>query len=159
MNARLNTYAAIVASPWQGIAVAVHLREQALVNIDFVAEAFAQEPQIDLAVEVARQLHCYFNQANFHFSLPIAPSGTDFQQRVWAAMLAIAPGQTASYADLARDLNTSPRAIGGACRANPIPIVIPCHRVVSKTGLGGFMGEVSGDALRLKKLLLDHEAN
>lgn len=159
MNVHLNTSAAIVASPWQGIAVAVYIREQALVNIEFVAEAPAQVPQTDFAVDIARQLQCYFNQANFHFSLPIAPSGTDFQQRVWAAMLAIPPGQTASYADLARDLNTSPRAIGGACRANPIPIVIPCHRVVSKTGLGGFMGEVGGDALRLKKLLLDHEAS
>lgn len=159
MNACLKSYSAVIPSPWQDIALAIQVREQTLVNIDFVAHSDVFAPQTDLAVEITRQFRCYFNKGHYRFSLPLAPHGTHFQQRVWMAMQAIPPGQTASYAKLAQDLKTSPRAIGNACRANPIPIVIPCHRVVSKTGLGGFMGEVGGNALQLKKLLLEHEAN
>lgn len=159
MNQDINTCAAIVPSPWEGVALAIHLNEQALVDIEFVSDVFVQPPQTPLAIEVARQLDCYFNDSHWQFSLPLAPQGTHFQQRVWKALQAIPPGQAASYADLAYTLITSPRAVGGACRANPIPIVIPCHRVIAKVGLGGFMGEVSGDALRLKTLLLEHEAN
>jgi methylated-DNA-[protein]-cysteine S-methyltransferase len=87
----------------------------------------------------------------------VTVAGTPFQRRVWEAMRAIPPGRTRTYGDLAAELGTSPRAIGGACRANPCPIVVPCHRVVGATGLGGFAGDTSGHKVEVKRWLLRHE--
>ena len=74
--------------------------------------------------------------------LPLAPAGSAFRQRVWRRMQEIPPGETQSYGALARALGSAPRAVGGACGANPIPILIPCHRVVAGAGLGGYSGGV-----------------
>ena len=90
-------------------------------------------------------------------TLPVAPAGTPFQRRVWERMSAIPAGEVLSYGALAGELGTSARAVGGACRANPIPIVIPCHRVVAAHGLGGYSGERGGDWLAKKRWLLAHE--
>jgi methylated-DNA-[protein]-cysteine S-methyltransferase len=90
-------------------------------------------------------------------ALPVAPAGTPFQRRVWERMSAIPAGDVLSYGALAGELGTSARAVGGACRANPIPIVIPCHRVVAAHGLGGYSGERGGDWLAKKRWLLAHE--
>jgi methylated-DNA-[protein]-cysteine S-methyltransferase len=90
--------------------------------------------------------------------LPVAPAGTAFQQRVWGRLLHIPAGTTVSYGDLARELGTAARAVGGACRANPVPLVVPCHRVVAAHGLGGYSGERAGDWLEKKRWLLAHEA-
>jgi methylated-DNA-[protein]-cysteine S-methyltransferase len=89
--------------------------------------------------------------------LPVAPAGTPFQRRVWQRLSAIPPGEALSYGALARELGTSARAVGGACRTNPIPLVIPCHRVVAANGLGGYSGERGGDWLAKKRWLLVHE--
>lgn len=83
--------------------------------------------------------------------------GTDFQKRVWAELLKIPPGQTVTYSDLAKKLNSHPRAIGQACRANPLPIQIPCHRVIGKNNLGGYFGQTQGKLLDKKKKLLASE--
>ena len=106
---------------------------------------------------VSRQLAAYFADGSAVFDLPLALRGTPFQQRVWAAIRAIPAGATRTYADLARDLGSAPRAVGQACRANPCPIVVPCHRVVAVHGLGGFAGDRSGHKLAVKRLLLRHE--
>ena len=100
----------------------------------------------------------YFNKQPENFAtISITLHGTPFQQRVWKALQAIPYGQTRTYQQLAKQLNTSARAIGNACRANPIPIIVPCHRIVAKSGLGGFMGQVSGQALKIKQFLLTLE--
>ncbi len=83
--------------------------------------------------------------------VPLRPDGTDFQKRVWHAMAAIPSGQTRSYGELAGELDSAAQAVGNACGANPIPILIPCHRVVSARGLGGYSG---GDGLSTKTALL-----
>ncbi|MBT4710649.1 MAG: methylated-DNA--[protein]-cysteine S-methyltransferase [Alphaproteobacteria bacterium] len=89
--------------------------------------------------------------------LPMTPAGTDFQRRVWQAMADIPPGETLTYGDVAQALGSAPRAVGGACGANPIPILIPCHRIVgSNGGLGGYSG--SG-GLTTKRALLDLETS
>ena len=107
------------------------------------------QPDADVLAEAARQLAEYFAGERREFALPLAPSGTPFRLRVWAAMQAIPYGQTRSYGDLARALDSAPRAIGGACGANPIPLVIPCHRVVGAGGaLGGFSGGAGCDTKR-----------
>jgi methylated-DNA-[protein]-cysteine S-methyltransferase len=107
-----------------------------------------------LLVEAARQLAAYFAGNLTEFDLPLAPEGSPFEQRVWSAMQIIPYGETRSYGDLAGMIGSAPRAVGGACGKNPIPIVIPCHRVLAKTGLGGYSGD---GGLATKRLLLGIE--
>jgi methylated-DNA-[protein]-cysteine S-methyltransferase len=94
-----------------------------------------------LLAEAARQLDAYFAGRLTDFDLPLSPAGSGFEQRVWAAMQTIPYGQTRCYGDLAEAVGSAPRAVGRACGKNPIPIVIPCHRVLAKAGLGGYSGE------------------
>jgi methylated-DNA-[protein]-cysteine S-methyltransferase len=91
-------------------------------------------------------------------ALPLAPAGTPFQQKVWQAISRIPPGQTLTYTELARQVGSGARAVANACGANPIPLLIPCHRVVAANGLGGFMKGRKSDSLNIKRWLLDHEA-
>ena len=98
-----------------------------------------------------RQLEDYFDRKRTEFDLPLAPAGSEFNRRVWDCMLRIPYGGTASYADLARDLSSGPRAGGTACGKNPLPIFIPCHRVVASNGIGGYSG---GEGLATKRALL-----
>jgi methylated-DNA-[protein]-cysteine S-methyltransferase len=76
---------------------------------------------------------------------------------VRAALQDIPPGTVRTYAELARQLGSAARAVGGACRNNPVPILIPCHRVVGQQGLGGYTGALTGDPLGIKRWLLRHE--
>lgn len=102
-------------------------------------------------------LNHYFDSATSFLSLPLAPQGTAFQRSVWHALTDIPLGETRTYGDIAKKLNSSPRAVGNACRKNPIQIIIPCHRVVSAKGLGGYAGETDGKQLNIKRWLLNHE--
>jgi len=102
--------------------------------------------------EAARQLGAYFAGRRKRFDLPLAPRGSDFQRAVWDQMLAIPYGETKSYGELARATGGIARAVGTACGANPIPIFIPCHRVLAADRrLGGFSG---GRGPETKALLL-----
>ena len=114
----------------------------AITEVAFGAGGEAR-PNDGLLADAARQLGDYFAGGLREFALPLAPEGTPFRLRVWDAMQAIPYGETRSYGDLARILGTAPRAVGGACGANPIPLIIPCHRV---TGSGGALGGFSGGA-------------
>ena len=89
--------------------------------------------------------------------LPLAPAATEFQRRLRIALWSIPPGRTLAYGELARRLGSAPRAVGQACRRNPCPILVPCHRVVAADGLGGFSGATAGAHLALKRWLLAHE--
>ena len=104
-----------------------------------------------LLAEAARQLDAYFAGSLTDFDLPLRPAGSAFEQSVWMQMQKIPYGRTRCYGDLADAIASAPRAVGGACGKNPIPIVIPCHRVLAKTGLGGYSG--SG-GLKTKQALL-----
>lgn len=98
------------------------------------------------------QLAEYFAGTRREFDLPVRPMGTAFQQKVWAALARIPYGQVASYGSLATELGTAPRALGGACGRNPIPIIIPCHRVLAADRtLGGYSGM---DGIDTKRFLL-----
>ena len=102
--------------------------------------------------EAARQLERYFARKLTRFDLPLGPYGTDFQKRVWAMMRAIPYGETATYGGMAMALGSGPRAVGMACGRNPIPIIVPCHRVLGSGGKeGGFSG---GRGLPTKRQLL-----
>ena len=98
--------------------------------------------------EAARQLAAYFEGKLSHFDLPLAPAGSPFEKRVWAAMQQIPYGETRCYGDLAEAIGSVPRAVGGACGRNPIPVVVPCHRVLAKGGIGGYSGQGGLDTKR-----------
>lgn len=97
-----------------------------------------------LLAEARRQVTAYFAGTLRAFSLPLNPAGTPFQRRVWAALSAIPYGETRTYGELAHGLGSGPRAVGGACGRNPLPLIVPCHRVLASTGLGGYSGGEGG---------------
>ena len=108
-----------------------------------------------LLLRARAALFDYFDGSRRDFDLPLAPAGSPFRTRVWAALRAIPYGETRTYGDLAAALGSAARAIGQANGANPIPILIPCHRVVAGNGLGGYSG---GDGPVTKRALLALEA-
>lgn len=114
-----------------------------------------QEPT-PLLLRARDQLQDYFDGARTDFDLPLAPHGTAFQRKVWDALCTIPAGQTRTYLDIAQQVGCrAARAIGQANGANPIPILIPCHRVVGAKGaLGGYSG---GEGAATKRYLLDLE--
>jgi methylated-DNA-[protein]-cysteine S-methyltransferase len=152
----LKNYHARLAMPFGVLGVVVE--GECLTEIDFLpADTPPLHAQTPLAQEVCSQLKAYAAEPNFHFTLPLQPHGTSYQQRVWQALLNIPTGQVESYGALAKQLGSAPRAIGQACGANPIPVIIPCHRVLAKAGLGGFMNHAAGSPLQIKRWLLEHE--
>ena len=128
--------------------------EDALAALEFGAagpddRGDAATPLLRLA---RRQLNEYFDGCRQTFALPLRPSGSAYQQRVWARLLEIPYGRTESYGALSATLGTAPRALAGACATNPLPILIPCHRVVAARGaLGGYSG---GEGVETKRALL-----
>jgi methylated-DNA-[protein]-cysteine S-methyltransferase len=110
-----------------------------------------------LLSEAAAQLDAYFVGRLTRFDLPLAPDGSPFETRVWTAMREIPYGETRYYGDLATTIGSAPRAVGRACGRNPIPIVIPCHRVLAKTGLGGYSG-AGGPATKRHLLAIERAA-
>ena len=124
--------------------------EDSLVSIEWgQAPGGRATPLLSEAVE---QLEAYFAGRLRHFSLPVRPPGSGFRQRVWSRLRDIPYGETETYGALARQLATSPRAVARACAANPLPIIVPCHRVVAARGrLGGYSG---GDGPDTKAALL-----
>jgi methylated-DNA-[protein]-cysteine S-methyltransferase len=130
-----------------------------LTGIDYLPrEAAPLAPQDELSARVCRQIERYLDDPQFRFDLPFDFRGSDFQCRVWREIYAIPPGRTLTYLDIARRLHTAPRPVGGACGANRIPLVIPCHRIVGSNGIGGFMHARAGQPLAIKRWLIAHEA-
>ncbi|HJQ62193.1 MAG TPA: methylated-DNA--[protein]-cysteine S-methyltransferase [Burkholderiales bacterium] len=130
----------------------------ALKGIDYLPRGAATLAPLDrMAEDVCRQIERYLEDPDFRFDLSFELSGTRFQCKVWREIARIRSGETVTYSAMARKLRTAPRPVGGACGANRIPLVIPCHRVVGATGLGGFMNARSGSPLEIKKWLLAHE--
>lgn len=155
-NLRGETCQALVAAP--GFGIAVRCDEREVLAIDYLEPCVEVPPGNALATEVTRQLRAYLADPCFVFSLPLRPSGTPFQQRVWGEIAAIPCRQTKSYGELAQALGNAPRAVGQACGANPFPLVVPCHRVIaSGGGLGGFGRQRGGFLLGVKRWLLAHE--
>ena len=116
-----------------------------------------QIPRAGVAADAARALKHYFESGEWPEGIPLRETGTAFQKRVWALLRAIRPGETLTYGEVAERLHSGPRAVGQACRANPCPLLTPCHRVVAASGTGGFSGAVDGEWPRIKAWLLRHE--
>ena len=107
--------------------------------------------------KVYQQLQNYLKGQITAFDVPLMTCGSEFQQKVWSELESIPSGQTRTYGEIARKVGSSPRAIGGACRRNPVAVIVPCHRVVSASGAGGYAGDTHGDNMQVKLWLLDHE--
>jgi methylated-DNA-[protein]-cysteine S-methyltransferase len=110
----------------------------AIVAVDWGRGRDQQETPLLAKARV--QMHEYFDGARTTFNLPLKPRGSDFQKAVWRAMLAIPAGKVRTYGEVATEIGGNPRAVGGACGANPIPIIIPCHRIVGTGHMGGYSG-------------------
>lgn len=107
-----------------------------------------------LLCEALDQLSAYFDRRLTRFDLPLKLSASPFERQVQEAMIAIPHGQTRTYGEIAKELGSYGQPVGRACGANTIPIIVPCHRVLSARGLGGFSGE---GGVEMKIHLLKHE--
>jgi methylated-DNA-[protein]-cysteine S-methyltransferase len=141
-----------VAETRQGLAC-VALGDEGLNQImEFTRKWLPDHQVVPSVVDAVAQIEEYFDGRRTEFDVKLDLRGTDFQKRVWEALRRIPYGQTRTYGELARELGleNGARAVGGACAANPAPVVVPCHRVVAG---GGDLGGYSGGLERKKQLL------
>ena len=148
---------AILAAPFGTLGVRID--GEWLTGLEFLPPGSAPvTSNCTLIQQVVDQLNAYYADASHVFNLPLAPSGTAFRRKIWHALLNIPTGQTRTYGEVARELDSGPRAVGQAVGDNPIPIIIPCHRVIAAGGgLGGFMHSRTGYSQDIKRWLLQHE--
>lgn len=105
------------------------------------------------------ELNRYWQDADKRINIKLLRQGSIYRNRVWAALCQIPFGETMTYSALAKKIGSSARAVGNACRDNPYALFIPCHRVVSVSGMGGYCGQIDGDLLSVKYKLLEFEAS
>ncbi|MBS0307393.1 MAG: methylated-DNA--[protein]-cysteine S-methyltransferase [Proteobacteria bacterium] len=151
-------FSAIVAAPFG--AMGIRSDRDCVQELVYLPPSYRpQAPTDKLAEKTARQIERYWQEPDFRFSLPLADAGTQFQKRVWQVIAAIPRGEVLTYGDVARCIQSAPRAVGQACGANWFPLVIPCHRVTAAGGLGGFSNhdEETGFHVGVKRWLLAHE--
>lgn len=150
------TYDVILSAPMCPLGAC--FSDDVLIRLDFLTQdTSATSKPNSRARQLADDLDAYWENPAHRFSVRFAPQGTPFQLRVWQALLRIPTGQPTTYGALAKQLGTAARAVGQACGSNPLPILIPCHRVVAANGVGGFMHASAGAALDVKTWLLAHE--
>jgi methylated-DNA-[protein]-cysteine S-methyltransferase len=145
----------VVAAPFGAVAIAS--REGCITRIELLERGTPLPAADPVGARAAEQLAQYFVDPAAGFDVPLAFDGTPFQRAVWAAIAAIPAGRTRRYGDIAAELGSPARAVGQACGDNRLPLVIPCHRVVAASGLGGFAHATDGFAVRVKRWLLEHE--
>jgi methylated-DNA-[protein]-cysteine S-methyltransferase len=108
--------------------------------------------------EIHRQFEQYWLNSDKLINIKVLIQGSAYRHIVWAELCKIPFGETMTYSALAGKINSSARAVGNACRDNPYPVIIPCHRVVSVSGMGGYCGQTAGDFMAIKYKLLAFEA-
>jgi len=157
MRSTIGNYQAKFAAPFA--LLGIRTENGVLAEILFLSKTGRPlAPQSPLAERACAQIERYLADPEFRFDLPLAGRGTPFQRQVWRKIAAIRPGRTRSYGEIARELASSPRAVGQACGANPVPLVVPCHRVLAAGGIGGFAHHEAGFHLSVKRWLLAHES-
>jgi len=156
MRSMIGTYQAKFPAPFA--LLGIRTESGALAGIEFLPKTGkALAARNPLAERACSQIERYLADPEFRFDLPLIEGGTPFQRRVWRKIAAIGPGRTRSYGEIARELVSAPRAVGQACGANPVPLVVPCHRVLAAGGIGGFAHHEAGFHLAIKRWLLAHE--
>lgn len=137
--------------------IALWTQGDRLLALRFTREPPGETEPRGFLAEVAAQIRAYFADPGFRFDIPLTVQGTPFQNRVWQALRDIPAGRVLTYGQVARLLETGPRAVGLGCRTNPWPLIVPCHRVISAQGPGGYMGKANEAFLAIKRRLLVHE--
>lgn len=151
-------FSAIVSAPF-GF-VGVRTEAAAIHELVYLPNRFSEKAPTDkLAEKAARQIENYLAQPDFQFNLPLKKTGSEFQHRVWNAISSIPRGEVRTYGQIAKHIQSAPRAVGQACGANWYPLIIPCHRVTAAGGLGGFAhhDDETGFYVGIKRWLLAHE--
>ncbi len=149
-------FAAVFASPVGKLGI--RMDGTALCQLVFLSARHDElEPASEAAAYVLQSLQAYFEDPQRPPAVDIRLPGTVFQHRVWRALCSIPAGKIMTYGGLAACLGSSARAVGNACRRNPVPVVVPCHRVVARNGFGGFAGHRQGRLVAVKHWLLEHE--
>lgn len=145
------------ATPFAVLGMVVE--DGALTSVRYLPRSTAPVAPLDRVAERAcREIERYLADPEYLFTVPYRLDGTPFQRRVWREIEKLCPIKTITYGDMARHLRSGPRAVGGACGANPVPLIVPCHRVLAAGGaLGGFMGGKDPFPLSVKRWLLRHE--
>ncbi|HYQ73217.1 MAG TPA: methylated-DNA--[protein]-cysteine S-methyltransferase [Gammaproteobacteria bacterium] len=157
MNRIVHDYAIVLDSPLGRLGVCLEAGH--VTRLNYLTRNWRLRPaETQLEQGVVKQLDAYFNDPRRRFTLPLAMHGTPFQLRVWQALQSIPPGTTVTYGQLAERLDSGARAVGNACRRNPISIIVPCHRVTGAAGVGGYGGKTDGTPLVRKQWLLRHES-
>lgn len=153
---RPKEFSAVMAAPFG--AVGIVSAGELIHDIEFLPHAYPLAAPTDrISAMALNQLECYFADPDFRFNLPLARRGSEYRRRIWAAIAEIPRGRTRTYGELAHAAHSIARAVGQACGDNPFPLVIPCHRVVSAAGLGGFAHSSGGFLIDTKRWLLHHE--
>ena len=151
-----DSFQAIVRAP--GFCIGIRCDDREILNLVYLESCAEKSPENPLAQQAIEEIKAYLENPEFHFTLPLRASGTNFQRRVWREIALIPCRQTRSYGEIAKALNSAPRAVGQACGANPQPLVVPCHRVIAANGeLGGFARARGGFLIDIKRWLLNHE--
>jgi len=151
-----NTHDVILDSPVGKLGV--QLQDNRIIRLDYLGNrAVLTVATTPLGRKITKQLANYFANPLSRFTVAFQLHGTDFQQRVWQALTRIPAGKTLTYGELADRLGSGARAVGNACRNNPVSIIVPCHRVVGAAGIGGYSGKTNGREINRKQWLLSHE--
>jgi methylated-DNA-[protein]-cysteine S-methyltransferase len=157
MNRIVCDYSIVMDSPLGRLGVC--LQDGHVTRLNYLTKTWRLRPAVTRPEKaVVRQLEAYFLDPGFRLKLPLEMHGTPFQLRVWQALQSIPAGKTLTYGQLAERLDSGARAVGNACRRNPIAIIVPCHRVTSVGGIGGYAGKTDGPPLVRKQWLLQHES-
>jgi len=139
-------------------AICIHIQNEYVVGIELFKEhQQLRDARGEFARTVVQGIKQYFKEAKSVLDINYVAAGTPFQKLVWRTISNIPVGKVITYTELAVKVGSGPRAVANACGANPVPLIIPCHRVVAKNGLGGFMQGVEG-GLNIKQWLLAHES-
>jgi methylated-DNA-[protein]-cysteine S-methyltransferase len=139
--------------------IGIQLDDSKLIKVDYLTRKNNKRPTSKLAENIQNKIERYLKNKSKVDSLKIDVKldVTPFQEKVLNQLVLIPYGETKTYGEIAKKLKTSPRAVGNACRRNPVPIVIPCHRVVASKGLGGYSGATEGETQNIKRQLLKLE--
>ena len=137
--------------------LSINVEDSQLVKLELNSRAELKAPTLPFSQNVLEQINHYFNDAKFQFNLSLKQKGTEHQLKVWQALSNIPSGDVLTYGQLAEKTGSSPRAVGNACRNNPLPLIVPCHRIVAASDIGGFSGKRKGILLDIKRDLLNHE--
>lgn len=153
----MNAYHGSIKTPFADLGI--RLENDRLAAVEFIAPQKERLPGDIAGIEICQRIRHYLDDPlqNDCRDIPCSYTGTPFQVKVWKALRNIPTGRVLTYGELADRLDTSARAVGNACRKNPIPVVIPCHRVVAASGIGGYAGATHGSLFAIKRWLLKHE--